>query len=236
MMFFNYKAPVKECYLQLARLLNCRNIQDQLISLPYRKDANIDPYIVINPNSSDLRIERRWEAERFVALIKSMRELYPSNKIYLIGSRSESDYTQGIAQRIPDLMIENTAGKTTIDQLVDLIGNAELVITNDTGPMHIAFATRVKVIALFGPCAPEQYASHENTIAIYKNVYCSPCVHEFERPPCNGDNQCMKLIAVQEVIAAVRTVLNSESATGIIREPIKYTSNQTLGIVRRNKP
>jgi heptosyltransferase-2 len=123
----------------------------------------------------------------------------------LIGSKGEQQYVQELIDRLSSLHnIINCAGKTTIDELIVLIGNANLVITNDTGPMHIAFASKAKTVALFGPCTPSQSGNFEKTNIIYHRVYCSPCVHEFVKPPCNGDNQCMKNITPDEVLVAVK--------------------------------
>ncbi len=67
--------------------------------------------------------------------------------------------------------------------------------------MHIGFSLKKTAIALFGPCSPHQYGFAENAVCFYKNVYCSPCVHEFIIPPCSyGNNDCMKLISVEEVM------------------------------------
>ena len=75
------------------------------------------------------------------------------------------------------------------------------MISNDTGPMHIAFCTKTPIICLFGPCSPDQYGMSEFAHIIYKNAYCSPCVHDFEIPLCKGDNVCMKLISTKEVFS-----------------------------------
>ena len=77
------------------------------------------------------------------------------------------------------------------------------MISNDTGPMHIAFAVNTKTIALFGPCSPLQYGDIHAVEIFYKHVHCSPCVHKYLRPPCHGDNICMKNISAGEVKNAV---------------------------------
>lgn len=128
------------------------------------------------------------------------------------------------------------AGKISLPELFAAIHEAKLVITNDSGPMHIAYAMQKPVVALFGPCSPQQYGINPNGIVIYKNIYCSPCVHDFIIPPCKGDNQCMKLITVSEVVNACCHLLegNSPESYPASSSSIVYNAGSTLGMVTRN--
>jgi hypothetical protein len=94
------------------------------------------------------------------------------------------------------------------------------------------------VVALFGPCSPQQYGVNPSGIVIYKNIYCSPCVHDFIIPPCKGDNQCMKLISVAEVVNACCHLLDGKVPSLFNGYPaaVTYNSRQNspLGIVTRN--
>jgi ADP-heptose:LPS heptosyltransferase len=204
MMYYNTRVPIMQTYLQMARLLKANSIIEMLYPLKSDEVPIIQgEYIVVNPNASDLRIERRWPLENFKSLIEKLRSKYPKLKIALVGAPNEAEYVAELHSCFNDENIINTAGKTSFDELIAMIQNAEFVITNDTGPMHLAAACGVKTIALFGPCSPNQYGAINNVIPVYQNLYCSPCVHEFDVPPCLGDNQCMKQIQVETVIAAI---------------------------------
>jgi ADP-heptose:LPS heptosyltransferase len=248
MMFFNIKAPISQAYLQMARLLGIRqtdqslyrfavpgtvraSLSKKLAQLHGFKDA---PYIVVNPNASELRLERRWPPPKFADLISRLSEEHP---VILIGSPAECPYVQAIYEQVPDgKQVSNTAGLITIPELMALISQAKMVITNDTGPMHLSFAFGKLTLALFGPCHPEQYGIRENCYYIYKNVYCSPCVHEFDLPPCLGDNQCMKQIAVDEVYAMAKDLLTGKQPAAS-EERIKYRNqngDEPLGKVLRS--
>lgn len=248
MMFFNVKSPVSQAYLQFARMLGCNEIITDLTIDISKIDAHIfknmqqkltnelqKKYIVINPNASDLRLERRWSSEKFAVLINNLSAAYSEYTFVLIGDKNEVGYVNTIAEKFPaNKQIINSAGKLNLKELIALIANAELLITNDTGPMHLAFSTKTKTVSLFGPCSPQQYGGTENTISIYKNVYCSPCVHDFLIPPCKGDNQCMKKITVEEVQHATEKVL-TENYVEPQKNNTDYTSfnNTPLGIVLR---
>lgn len=219
---FNINKPISETYLQFGSLLNCQPIQHQLKlaassveiqQLEEKIGLNLrSKYMVINPNASDLRVERRWPKEYFIQSIQRIRKSSPEIKLVLIGNAQESYYVNEIVSEIADLSgILNTAGKLSLSELIQLISCAQLMLTNDTGPMHIAFALNTKTIALFGPCSPEQYGNSNHAIQFYKKVHCSPCVHKHLIPPCRGNNICMKNICVNEVCEAVAHSLTSLS-------------------------
>lgn len=207
--------PVSESYLEMCKAFNSQKIIHELYSFAVDtiklkfllKNLEISgDYIVVNPNASDLRIERRWPQENFSELINKIVYAYPENKIVLIGSSAESNYVNNILAGInPSLQksIINTAGRLSIDELIALISGTKLMITNDTGPMHLSFAMKCRTLALFGPASPLQFGNHKNATSVYKKVSCSPCVHDHIKPPCGGDNICMKGIGVEEVFEEV---------------------------------
>jgi ADP-heptose:LPS heptosyltransferase len=247
MMFFNMKSPISQTYLQFSRLLGCENIVSELLlstdnidsqtvqNINQKLNTTLHKYIVVNPNASDLRLERRWHSENYVLLINKICKEFPDYKIILIGAANEAEYVNRLSSElISEKNVLDSSGKLNIAELLILIANANLVITNDTGPMHIAFALKVKTIALFGPCSPQQYGDNENVVAIYKNAYCSPCVHEFIIPPCKGDNQCMKKIMVEEVLNSVMSQLDPTMNFVNQQSGIQYTNGKTpLGVVLR---
>ena len=129
--------------------------------------------------------------------------------IKIIGSPREREYTEEIKNKIDNSRVQNIAGSTNIDELIQVISNTKFMISNDTGPMHIAFSTQTPIVCLFGPCSPEQYGSSKHAYIIYKNVYCSPCVHDFAVSPCKGNNVCMKQITVDEVLLKVEQLISN---------------------------
>ncbi len=245
MMFFNVNAPISEVYLQFARLIGCQKIESALwkpsstsFSENLTQQLRLSPnqnIIVINPNASDLRIERRWPASKFSELISTILTQYPEYKIVLIGNRAEAEYVNSIANGFQNnSSVINSSGKLSLTELICLIANSKLMVTNDTGPMHLGFACRIKVVALFGPCSPVQYGGSENSISLYKNVYCSPCVHEFLVPPCKGNNVCMQGIQSKEVILAIEQILMGKANSLPTKISFLISENQNvLGVVQR---
>jgi len=165
------------------------------------------PYFVFNVHAGDLALERRWPLESFGALIDLLLERRPDATAVLIGhGESEVRYASGLGRtdRVLDL-----CGRLSLQETVRAIANAELLVTNDSGPLHLALATHAPVVGLFGPTRGETYLppGSERAVAVQEPIYCSPCVHHWEPPPCGGDNQCMKRLRLATVIAACDSVL-----------------------------
>lgn len=240
MMYFNPNKAISDVYLQIAVLL-CRTQQKPELYNLYKKKLDSlnsvnQPYIIINVNASDLREERKWDKDNYIKLISHITNKHTELKIILIGSKNEFDYTESIKTNFCNQQnVINYAGKTNVQELISLIANAACLVTNDTGPMHIAFSCKTPTVCLFGPCSPQQYGYIEKTSIIYKNVYCSPCVHEFIIPPCKGNNTCMKSIFVDEVIEAFEMILNKKytSMFNFVHTTLFQYHGDVLGSVKR---
>jgi ADP-heptose:LPS heptosyltransferase len=240
MMFFNPRIPIRDVYLQIAHLFDRDQRTPGLYplyeGLPRPGDFQPGKYIVVNVNASDLRIERRWDKQCYVQLIEQFSRQHPETDILLVGSRGEYEYTNSIASNFEsNPRVHNLAGKTSLQELISIIRHSRCLLTNDTGPMHIAFASKTPTVCLFGPCSPEQYGLADTAKVIYKKVYCSPCVHDFETPPCKGNNVCMKLIEVHEVLAAVNELFQSDNLLKQEQNQFIYNYNgEVLGLVKRS--
>lgn len=242
MVFFNNTIPVSESYLQLARLLGFDGASPELYNLAENVTCEIKDlkpeYIIVNPNASDLRAERKWPIAHFIDLCKLLIQNHPEYQLVLIGSPSETALPNQIMNELNvENKILNLAGSTSFDELIYLLKNAKLVITNDTGPMHLSNSSNTPTIGIFGPCSPNQYGLGKNLYPVYKQWYCSPCVHEFLTPPCKGDNVCMKSIAVEEVYVVIKQVLSGNTSKILKNHEVLFTqpnSEYFPGLVKRS--
>ena len=249
MMFFNNTLPISKGYLQIARLLKCDEYINELYPLESKHSSVTEnlksigfnaskSYITVNANASDLRLERRWPLQSFKVLIETLRLNYPDFQIVLLGGPLEKNYVDQLYLGFEkDSMIVNCAGKTDFEELIFLIDHSDLIITNDTGPMHIAFATETTTISLFGPANSKHFGHYKNNYVVQKNLYCSPCVYDFELSPCGGDNQCMKLISLTDVMEKVNLAFEDKKSGKQRQEAsaIIYDTGQgTLGMITRS--
>jgi ADP-heptose:LPS heptosyltransferase/2-polyprenyl-3-methyl-5-hydroxy-6-metoxy-1,4-benzoquinol methylase len=253
LMYFNTRHPIRLVYLQLGRSVGCEPDQpDRLgrirVGQADRAElagrlarAGVEPgcYLVVNPNASDLLVERRWPAGRFAALIDGLLARHELS-VVLIGSPGERPYVAGLVEQVthPDRgRVVDLAGELSLGGLFALLEGARCLVTNDTGPMHMAWALEVPTVCLFGPVDPHHYGWAKSGVEVlYSRVYCSPCVHEVDNPPCGGDNICMQRIGVARVGAAVDRILDSsppDRARPFRREFFVDPVHGPLGLVVR---
>jgi heptosyltransferase-2 len=153
------------------------------------------PWIGLNPGAT-YGVAKQWFPERFIAL---GRRLSAVARIAVVGGPSEAELGRRVAQETGGV---NLAGRTTISQLAAAIARCALFVTNDTGPMHVADAVGVPIVAIFGPTdwVVTPPFSQDHTI-VRHDLECSPCL---KRVCPLGHHNCMKLVAVDEVLRACR--------------------------------
>ena len=108
---------------------------------------------------------------------------------------------QGLSPRVIDL-----AGITSLRELASVISTCTVILTNDSGPMHIADAVGTPIVALFGSTSDTVTGPYRKGTIIHKHVECSPC---YQRT-CPIDFRCMKKIEADEVFQALQNILNEK--------------------------
>ena len=137
-----------------------------------------------------------WPPERFAALGRRLIEDSGASILIFGSSRpQEKALNATIAQGIGEGCF-NLSGETSLGQLAALLRHCRLLVTNDTGTMHVAAAVGTRVVAIFGPTDPRTTSPlGEGHVVIRKEVSCSPCLKRV----CPEDHRCMELIKVEEV-------------------------------------
>ena len=250
---FNPRAPISAIYRQLHVAvgglregepkfgpINVKASDEESLRRTLDKHAlRLDErYVVVNANASDLLLERRWPRERYVELVATLARR--GQQVVLVGAKNEAPYVADIVRSLPDdalPKVVDTAGKLSLGELFALVKGAACVVTNDTGPMHFSIALDRPTVCLFGPVSPEHYGVRRANIEmLYHPVYCSPCAHELDEPPCAGNNVCMKLIGVPEVLAAVeRRLANTKAIPRHRALDVVYQerNGEALGVIAR---
>jgi lipopolysaccharide heptosyltransferase II len=146
---------------------------------------------------------KRWLPERF-AEVAAMISAQLSAQWILFGTKNDAAVGNQIAAAIGDHCV-NRIGHTTLDQLIDELRECRLLLTNDTGTMHLAALLGVPVVAIFGSTEPSLTGPLGNAhIILRHHVECSPCLLR----ECPIDFRCMKAVSTDEVVDAVRSMLS----------------------------
>ena len=151
-----------------------------------------------------------WPLEKFVELGKRVKEKFNASILIFGSSRpKEQELNATIAEGIGEGCF-NLSGQTSLLELASLLRRCRLLVTNDTGTMHMAAAVGTRVVAIFGPTDPRTTSPlGKEHIIISREVPCSPCLKRV----CPEDHRCMNLIEVEEVYNIVGAQLNRRTAT-----------------------
>ncbi len=188
-------------YLKIASAMGC-DIRTVTFPLPLVKESRkirqlkqeTGEYAVFAPGARWKT--KQWPAERFGRLSSLL-----GIPVIIIGSGADETLAQEAAAHSKGKAI-SMAGKTDIKELISLIRKAVFMVTNDSGPMHIAAACGVPVVALFGPTNPARTGPYgREHIIIRGNSACAPCY----KKKCK-DIRCMDSISVDEVYEKIQAM------------------------------
>jgi heptosyltransferase-2 len=155
------------------------------------------------PGSANSRA-KRWPAESYAALGDLLAER--GANILLIGSAGEQDVARQVAANMRHPVTDLT-GRAKLDESVALLSLADALVTNDTGPAHIAAALGVPTFTIFGPTDPTTTRPYGPQAHIIREPPdCAPCMLR----DCPIDHRCMTAITPEAVLARVSQGLNCE--------------------------
>jgi heptosyltransferase-2 len=190
----SYGIPVlnRTCYLSLPAEATAK--AEELLK---KAGINHEPFIIVNPGGNWNM--KRWPKENYRKLIK---QLALKNKIVITGSQKDISLAKEISQDVlprPAIL----AGQTGLKELMGIMQKASLIISADSGPLHVANALGVKTIGIFGPTRREITGPKGSgpAIILQKEVGCNvdACYHL----TC-PDNICMQAVTVEDVLDAIK--------------------------------
>jgi heptosyltransferase-1 len=184
-------------YLKVAAFLGCPVGTPRYVFPPAPAGSSIldslpKDYAVIAPSAG--AEAKRWPAERFGRLASKL-----DLKTVIVSGKSDIN----LAETVRAASMGNAcslAGKTSLKELIAIIERAKYLVSNDSGPMHIAAALNVPVFALIGPTNPARTGPYGKIHTVVSaNLPCSPC---YRRKRC-GDWRCMSSITVEQVLESI---------------------------------
>lgn len=221
------KKPLIEDFsvpLNYINSINIDHIEDDGLGLEFwlKKDLTAKEYLPVSNkkkprNESVITIApgakhftKRWKSEGYISLIKQLNEKYKC-QINLVGSESEKEVCSFIESKIK-FPINNLCGKLSLEETAELIDSSGLVISNDSGIMHIAAARNIPVIVIFGSTVPEFgfYPFRTHFEIVQKELSCRPCTH-IGREKCPKKHfDCMNLISPEDILIKVDKILTNK--------------------------
>jgi len=173
-------------------------------------------WAAINPGAA-YGSAKRWCPERFGQVADALSSEFGFKPV-LVGGRGEVEIGREIESQMRAKPL-NMIGGTSVRQLMALLASVELVITNDSGPMHVAAAFDRPIVALFGP------TDHLTTSPICsrfslvrKETECAPCL----KRQCPTDHRCMMGISVNDVLNAVSALMRPEDGAVESQRPERF--------------
>lgn len=194
------KLPNKNCKLYISEEENKKAIA----FINKNNPKKIKQLIAINPFSNWK--PKNWPLENYLQLIKIALKENPNRLFFITAKNKFSDSLCSFKEKTVDL-----SGKTTLRQLAALYKNIDLVISGDSGPLHIAAAVGTQYIAIFGPTSPDCTKPKSKTkgCVLVESTDCqTPCYQS----SCNKNYQCIKKITPEKVSQAIENALCKQDA------------------------
>jgi len=201
--------------LQVPRLPEAAARVEEFLSTDVPGDSAL---VAIHPGSGDNFPARRWPVDEFArAAVKIHRET--GARIVLTGTKPERFLAERFGTVCP-VPFTNTMGRFDLAELIELLARADLLISNDTAPVHIASALGTPLVALYGPNTPDLYGPlHRNARAFYLRFPCSPCITNFNAKTSNCRvPSCILGIDAEKVARAGLDLLSRTGRTKRERE------------------
>lgn len=177
--------------------------REALVRLAEHGITGSDFVIGINPGAA-YGSAKRWYPERFAEagrLLAAER----SAKLVVFGGPGETEIAADISRELGGECL-NLAGRTGVRELMALIRRCNLFITNDSGPMHIAAAFGVPLVAIFGSTDHTGTSPYtDKAVIVRKDVACAPC----KLRECPTDHECMKAVTAEDVVTAARQLFEN---------------------------
>ncbi|MBI3523814.1 MAG: lipopolysaccharide heptosyltransferase II [Betaproteobacteria bacterium] len=167
--------------------------QQRAVRLTLRLPVDVQPAIFCP--GAEFGPAKRWPVRHFAALARSLAA--DGIPVWLIGSHKDVATGEEIAQLAPDAAL-NLCGRTSLEQAIDLLAGARLVVSNDSGLMHVAAALNRPLLAIYGSSSPTYtppLSPHAKIVTL--NADCSPC---FKRVCPLGHFKCLEHLTPESVL------------------------------------
>ena len=169
------------------------------------------PLVALCPGSTNSRA-KRWPAARFAAVADMLTESVGAN-VVLIGAGEESEVSEDVA-RLMRTRPSVLTGRTSLAETAAVLKASDLLVTNDTGPAHVAAAVGCPVVVIFGPTNPVTTRPYSALAQVVRRPPdCAPCMLR----DCPIDHRCMTAVTVEEVFERCQHALEPRWRSRVAR-------------------
>jgi ADP-heptose:LPS heptosyltransferase len=166
---------------------------------------------LIGIHASGGRPSKQWHLDRFADVARTLARRYDAT-VVLTGSAADRGQVDEVRSRLDDVPVVDLAGDLDLPTLAGVLARLDVLITGDTGPMHLAAAVETPVVALFGPSDPARYGPGTPAARVIRvDLWCSPC-GMVRLPPVRCRNrvpECLDGISVDLVVRAAVELLDA---------------------------
>jgi lipopolysaccharide heptosyltransferase II len=180
-------------------------VDDKLRALGVSKDK-----MVVGVNPGSVWPTKRWSPTGFAALVQMLRQKFDC-QVLLFGGPDDAAVVDDVQSRCGRAAI-SLVGHIGLSELAAAISRCAVFVTNDSGPMHIAVARKIPVVAIFCATTPALgfYPYTDNAVVVEKDLPCRPCASHGGRRCPLGTEDCIRQIHPENVLKAVEQLLNPD--------------------------
>ncbi len=195
----------------IEEIFEIKKINKEITPFNYYKNK-----IIINCNAGEYLPQRKYPILKYAELIKELSVGYPATTFVLTGMKQEEKYTRelDVLLKKEKISVENKVGKQTLSELVTELKESKLLITNDSGPLHLASYFQVPTVAIWGPTSPllVGYPESDNMKNVTLKLECSPCfIHPKSKvaKACSNRIDCLQNLSSTMVFEAAKSILKT---------------------------
>jgi lipopolysaccharide heptosyltransferase I len=174
-------------------------------AVKHKWHADASAWIAFQPGARWLN--KRWPVEEYIELARRLASVYPQHGIAILGSAADQDLGMAISRADPQRCLDLT-GKLSLPEMVEWIRLSEFMISNDTGPMHVAAALAKPIVAIFGPTEPRRTGPYRQLGGVLQaDLPCVPCMKS--RCSYFKPLECLHAVSPAAVLARTGEILKA---------------------------
>ncbi len=223
--YFNWNAPIPSEEMVLPSFQSEPAAKKVVLEkLERASGGHAGPFVLVAPTVGKMLPMRDYPKEQYVEVVRGFLKAHPAHRIVLVGTPGHMGTCQYIADAVRDTRCINFCGQTaTLRELMELMSEAQMLLSNDSGNPHFAAMAGLKTLSIFGPETPFVYGPLGKAVCLYSFFHTNPSITTYNhKNPPSMDRASLRAIAPAEVLEAARQILDGEARFGTINNEIPY--------------